>query len=479
MNKRNRIRNKKSQSRENITNEEDIIIEDNKEEDNKEEDNNKEDNKKQKINITENEEIITEQENLQITNNNRNQELLNNSPDANIIEQINRQVNNIIIGNGTSETGQIIDRSLALNRLLGLINNNINTHPNILNYVNESNDTLISTFNNIYINNINTINNNNNTINNNNNNTINNNNNIINNNNNLNNQYIPMINPENNIMEQLSNILGRENIENVNNNNNNESESEFESDDEDEDEDNYDNEDGDNYDNEYRNNDNNEQSPEEYANNILTDGFDYQINDVDYERLSEILNDIFIDSMQYDDDSDEIRINNTIKRFISMPRNSPKILVKVILLYTESGKNILFENNYMTVIDSIKDGLKRNLENERRVRQFANLFFRGVGINFDNLEDVKVVLKESEFEKMKEIKYKDAKMLKNENEEKILCEDSTCVICQEETEDNDYIRIMPKCKHFYHKDCIDKWLREESNKCPLCKCEVGEGERID
>jgi hypothetical protein len=515
MNKRNRTKNNKSNSI--VEDDNDIVIEDiekNEEKTRKKKDKKDKNNKKQKIDIVEEEDEQYEEDEKEDCNDDNDieddkedkktddieeedeeQNLVNSSSDMGIVEnnnineRINREVNNIVIGNGTSQTGQIIDRSLALNRLIGLINNNISTYPNILNYINESNDTLISTFNNSYINNVNNVSDNN----------------------YLNNQYIPMVNPMGNFMEQIINILGEgsnnitnnitennhiNNRENTNINNissdsdsdsdseetdlNNDNEDDYDEDDYDEENnnsDNYDNESGDE-DEDYEEN-REEQNSEEYANNMLTEGFDYQINDADYERLSEVLNDFFIDSMQYDDDSDETRINNSIRRFLSTPRHNPKMLVKVILLYTDSGKNVLFQNNYMTVIDSIKDGLRRNLENERRVRQFANLFFRGIGINLDDLEDVKVVLKESEFDKMKEIKYKDAKTLTDDEGKNILCEDSTCVICQEETEDNDYIRIMPPCKHFYHKDCVDKWLREESNKCPLCKCEVGEGERID
>jgi hypothetical protein len=47
-----------------------------------------------------------------------------------------------------------------------------------------------------------------------------------------------------------------------------------------------------------------------------------------------------------------------------------------------------------------------------------------------------------------------------------------CPICLIEHEDEDVVRIL-KCKHFFHKSCIDEWLNKHSYKCPICRCELG------
>jgi len=45
---------------------------------------------------------------------------------------------------------------------------------------------------------------------------------------------------------------------------------------------------------------------------------------------------------------------------------------------------------------------------------------------------------------------------------------SSCSICLDYYMDNDKIRVLSKCKHIYHKNCIDKWV-QKNNTCPICR----------
>jgi hypothetical protein len=45
-----------------------------------------------------------------------------------------------------------------------------------------------------------------------------------------------------------------------------------------------------------------------------------------------------------------------------------------------------------------------------------------------------------------------------------------CCICLARYADNDELRLLP-CGHFFHKDCVDKWLKINA-LCPLCKAEL-------
>ena len=47
-------------------------------------------------------------------------------------------------------------------------------------------------------------------------------------------------------------------------------------------------------------------------------------------------------------------------------------------------------------------------------------------------------------------------------------ESGTCSVCLEDFGDNDQTRVL-LCKHYFHKDCIDRWLTQENVRCPLCR----------
>ncbi|KAK5581030.1 hypothetical protein RB653_001058 [Dictyostelium firmibasis] len=49
--------------------------------------------------------------------------------------------------------------------------------------------------------------------------------------------------------------------------------------------------------------------------------------------------------------------------------------------------------------------------------------------------------------------------------------DTRCTICLEDFEPNQLIKILPKCKHHYHSECIDPWFAN-SKFCPQCRVEL-------
>lgn len=52
-----------------------------------------------------------------------------------------------------------------------------------------------------------------------------------------------------------------------------------------------------------------------------------------------------------------------------------------------------------------------------------------------------------------------------------------CVVCLEDFRLGATATSMP-CSHYYHRDCIVKWLKQ-SNRCPLCRFEMPVEEEED
>ncbi|KAA8534942.1 hypothetical protein F0562_029842, partial [Nyssa sinensis] len=46
-----------------------------------------------------------------------------------------------------------------------------------------------------------------------------------------------------------------------------------------------------------------------------------------------------------------------------------------------------------------------------------------------------------------------------------------CAVCLSKFEDIEILRLLPKCKHAFHIDCVDQWLEKHSS-CPLCRQKV-------
>lgn len=52
-----------------------------------------------------------------------------------------------------------------------------------------------------------------------------------------------------------------------------------------------------------------------------------------------------------------------------------------------------------------------------------------------------------------------------------LIEGTDCSVCLSEFEEDETLRLLPKCSHAFHIPCIDTWLRSHTN-CPLCRVPI-------
>ncbi|XP_060167906.1 RING-H2 finger protein ATL54-like [Lycium barbarum] len=52
-----------------------------------------------------------------------------------------------------------------------------------------------------------------------------------------------------------------------------------------------------------------------------------------------------------------------------------------------------------------------------------------------------------------------------------IIEGTECSVCLSEFQEDETLRILPKCNHAFHIPCIDTWLRSHTN-CPMCRAAI-------
>lgn len=48
-----------------------------------------------------------------------------------------------------------------------------------------------------------------------------------------------------------------------------------------------------------------------------------------------------------------------------------------------------------------------------------------------------------------------------------------CAVCLCEFENDDTLRLLPRCNHAFHPDCIDSWLKDHTT-CPVCRANLAD-----
>lgn len=49
---------------------------------------------------------------------------------------------------------------------------------------------------------------------------------------------------------------------------------------------------------------------------------------------------------------------------------------------------------------------------------------------------------------------------------------STCAVCLDDFKLDDEVRLLIRCGHTFHVECIDPWLKTKKRSCPVCKVEA-------
>lgn len=45
---------------------------------------------------------------------------------------------------------------------------------------------------------------------------------------------------------------------------------------------------------------------------------------------------------------------------------------------------------------------------------------------------------------------------------------TTCCICISDYTESEILKMMPQCRHYFHQDCVDVWLKVNAS-CPICR----------
>jgi len=121
----------------------------------------------------------------------------------------------------------------------------------------------------------------------------------------------------------------------------------------------------------------------------------------------------------------------------------------VFLLYV-LGISLLFVNTYKTIYYNTRIRIHRQNELERLER--SNRLHRLVLTNIPRYVIIKNI-------KIKEYTLNEDK---HDNER--------CPICLEDYNIGDILNELI-CNHFYHKKCINNWIRSNNN-CPICRASI-------
>ncbi|KAH7365982.1 hypothetical protein KP509_18G057500 [Ceratopteris richardii] len=71
------------------------------------------------------------------------------------------------------------------------------------------------------------------------------------------------------------------------------------------------------------------------------------------------------------------------------------------------------------------------------------------------------------------VKYSKRRQLSDHMAMKYRTYSAECPVCLTAFEEDEELRLLPACGHWYHKDCIGMWIFSHET-CPVCRCIIGE-----
>ena len=163
----------------------------------------------------------------------------------------------------------------------------------------------------------------------------------------------------------------------------------------------------------------------------------------------------------FDNDNNNIIINtstNSEHNFEIL--NEFQERMRVINSLFAQRRRLLRLNNRLNNINNFRDDDNDNIFNIN-----FNFFNRGNEENNNNN------INEEALNSLPVFKIDEKFMEVSKKEENKKEQFEKCVICMEKYEINEEVKTLP-CFHIFHKDCIDHWLKEGNDSCPICKNKI-------
>jgi hypothetical protein len=203
--------------------------------------------------------------------------------------------------------------------------------------------------------------------------------------------------------------------------------------------------------------------------NTVVDQYDLRINNLRQGTQGNFhteMND-WIDLIMEDEDSHFQLNQNVINNIHSLRRYYENHIIRTSNEINEQREtDNVFRQGTFTFNDGVGYGRGRGvLDNDisltflNIINNFAIDDLLDYALNEQEFEDVKVTLSQEEFNNLEKIN------VTLENKELY---DDKCNICLDDMDIGSSL-IKLKCKHYFHCDCISKWLTEQSTKCPVCR----------
>ena len=136
--------------------------------------------------------------------------------------------------------------------------------------------------------------------------------------------------------------------------------------------------------------------------------------------------------------------------------------------------------NLLTNINFINNNLIKNYYNEMNNHKWVikndspdkfNLYLDYFNNNVNNFQDDQETIFQEQHNKFKNCNHINkllGKPIKIKQNDKLIKNKEKCNICYQHFKVGEYKRNLPQCGHFYHKKCIDKWLKINP-RCPICR----------